>query len=596
MTTLDVRPPLPGAALPPPPRRVSRAASLLGAVRARAGMSVLWAVLVAFLILPTLSFLVLAVSPHLFGQGAAWFTTSNVTAAMSGVTLHGMIDSVTVSVFAAVVATSIGLGLAWVVQRSDLPGRRFWSIGLWAILIIPTYVIGVGWEEVLGPTGLLRAAGVPDAGLSHLFFSGFGVAVVLAFRGVPFAYFATSGALAGLGRDLEDAVRVHGGSKLDAARVVVAVLAPALFASLVIVFAESIGDFGVAATIAVASNFPVATYQIYTSISTFPAQFGIAAVIGCLLVVAVGGALAVQARSTRGRSYAVLGGRTRPARTRELDRRAKLLTGGAVWAFFALALGVPVLGGITSSFFPPLASLTVSNLTFSYYAQILRSAALGGSILFSLRMALVAGTAAVIVAAVVARLISSPRVGKAGRLLDLTLLAAVAVPGIVFAAGYIFTYNLRFWGHLGLDLYGTSLLLGIAYAAVALPTSTRVLTGPMAQIQGSLLAAGRVHGANASTAWRRGALPLVARSLMWAWLLAFSGTFLELPVSEMLSPAGVIPVSVAITQMLNKSNLVQGAALSVAAVVLTLAIIGLVLGTWRVLAPQGWKRLGERLS
>lgn len=559
-------------------------------------MSLLWLLLVAFLILPTLSFLVLAVSPRLFGQGAAWFTTSNITTAMSGITLQGMIDSVGVSVFAAVVATAIGIGLAWVAQRTDLPGRRFWSILLWAILVIPTYVIGVGWEEVLGPTGLLRAAGIPDSGLSRVFFSGFGVAVVLALRSVPFAYFATSAALAALGRDLEDAVRVHGGSRLDAARVVVPVLAPALFASLVIVFAESIGDFGVAATIAVASNFPVATYQIYTSISTFPAQFGVAAVIGCLLVAAVGGALAIQARITRGRSYAVLGGRTRPARSRELSWRAKLLTGGAVWAFFALALGVPVLGGITSSFFPPLASLTVSHLTFSYYAQILHSAALGGSILFSLKMALLSATAAVIVAGVVARLISSPKVGKAGRLADLTLLAAVAIPGIVFAAGYIFTYDLRFWSQLGIDLYGTSLLLGIAYAAVALPTSTRLLTGPMAQIQGSLLAAARVHGANTATAWREGALPLVARSLMWAWLLAFSGIFLELPVSEMLSPAGVTPVSVAITQMLNKSNLVQGAALSVAAVVLTLCIIGLVLGAWRVFSPKGWNRLGGRLS
>jgi len=164
--------------------------------------------------------------PRLFGQGQGWFTARNIAAALNAVTVRGMVDSAVVSVFAGVTATALGLGLAWVVDRTDLPGRRFCTIGLWAILIIPTYVVGVGWEAVLGPSGLVRAAGVPDAGLAHLFFSGFGVAVLLAFRGVPFAYFAISVALTGLGRDLEDAARVHGGTRAAVLRAVLPVLAP----------------------------------------------------------------------------------------------------------------------------------------------------------------------------------------------------------------------------------------------------------------------------------------------------------------------------------------------------------------------------------
>jgi len=589
----------PETAGPTPAARRRRDTIRPGSAGARAGMGLLWLVLAAILIVPTLAFLVIAFSPHLFGQGKSWLTLANLRASLSGVTLRGMVDSLSVSAVAAVAATAIGIGLAWVVSRTTTRGRRAWTLGLWAILIVPTYVVGVGWEEIFGPSGLLRDAGLAAGVLSvisHLFFSGFGVTVVLAFRGVPFAYFATSVALAGVGQDLEDAVRVHGGNRWSVVKIVTPVLAPALFASLVIVFAESIGDFGVAATIAVVSNFPVATYQLFTSISSFPASFGVAAVIGWLLVASVGITLLIQHRVTRSRSYAVLGGRTRPARARDLGPGARAGVAIATWGFFAAALGVPILGAVVSSFLPPLESISIGHLTLRYYAQILHSSSLGGSMLFSLRMALICSTAAVVLATVVARLLSARRLGLAARLLDLTLLAAVAIPGIVFAAGYIFVYNLRFWSDIGVDLYGTVILLGMAYAAGALPTTARLLTGPMSQIQGSLLAAARVHGASGPRAWRKGALPLIARSLLWAWLLAFSGIFLELPVSEMLAPAGVTPVSVAITQSLNKSDLVEGAALSVAAVVLVLVVIAAALAAWRLLAPDGWNRIGGRLS
>jgi iron(III) transport system permease protein len=556
----------------------------------------LWLILLLVLFIPTAAFLVLAVSPRLFGQGQAWFTAANIKAALTGVTARGMIDSLLVSVAAAVAATGIAVSVSWLVLRSTLPGRRAWTLGMWAILIVPTYIIGVGWLQVLGPEGLLHAAGLPTAWLRQAFFGPLGVTAVLAFRGVPFAYFAISVAFAGMGRDFEDAARTHGGGRITALRTVLPILAPALLSALVIVFAESVGDFGVASTIAVTANFPVASYQVYASLASFPADFGVAAVVGWLLVLSVAAALVVQARVTRGRSYAVLGGRTRSAQPRPLPAWGAAAAGAWVWGFFAVALGVPVLGALTSSFLPPGAQLRPASLTLAYYRQALSSAGLGGSIWFSLRMALVCGTCAVALAAVVARLISSPRAGAAGRLLDLTLLAALAIPGVVFGAGYIFAYNQPFLSRIGIGLYGTPLLLGLAYLAVALPTSARVLSGPMSQLQTSLLAAARVHGASGAAAWARVAVPLLAQSLVWAWLLAFAGIFLELPISEMLAPAGVTPVAVAITTALGSAQLVQGAALSVVAMTVALAVIAIVLTAYRLAAPAGWRRMGGRLS
>ena len=93
---------------------------------------------------------------------------------------------------------------------------------------------------------------------------------------------------------------------------VVPILAPALWTALAIVFAESISDFGVAATLAYDAHFPVATFSLYNAVDNEPIQFGLAAAIGCTLVGLAAIALLAQRRAMRGRSYQVLSGRTRP--------------------------------------------------------------------------------------------------------------------------------------------------------------------------------------------------------------------------------------------------------------------------------------------
>ena len=70
------------------------------------------------------------------------------------------------------------------------------------------------------------------------------------------------------------------------------------------------------------------------------------------------------------------------------------------------------------------------------------------------------------------------------------LLTAVALPGIVFAAGYIFTYNLPFINNAGVHLYETTTLLILGYVATALPATSRVLVGTVSQVQGLAVRSG----------------------------------------------------------------------------------------------------------
>ena len=77
---------------------------------------------------------------------------------------------------------------------------------------------------------------------------------------------------------------MHGGGRMATARVVVPVLAPAVLASVALVFAETMSDYGVSSTLAFQSHFPMATYGIYEAISNLPAQFGVAGVLSILLL------------------------------------------------------------------------------------------------------------------------------------------------------------------------------------------------------------------------------------------------------------------------------------------------------------------------
>ena len=559
------------------------------------GWPVFWLVLVVVLLVPTACFLVLAVSPRLFDQGSAWFSIASFSRALGGVAGQGMVDSIVVGVSAAGLATAAATALAWVLQRTVVAGRRTWAVAVWAVLLMPSYLIAVGWQTVLDKGGVLSSLGLYSAGLRSLFFGPVGYTFVLTLKGVPFAYLAVAAAMAGIGRSYEEAARVHGAGRGTRMATTASMLRPALFAALVVVFAESIADFGTAVVIAPNAHFPVATYTLYAALSSYPADFGVAAVVGWMLVGAVGAALVVQRRLLARRSYAVLGGRMRPAVPVRLPLAQRAAALAALGGFFALALGVPVLGAVVSSLLEPFHHLGLHALTINAYRGILASTALGAPIAVSFKMALITACVTLVLAGVVARRLAAGHLDTVSKVMNVTLMAAVALPGLVLAAGYIFAYNLPVVSTLGIHVYGTLWVLGMAYLAGALPSTSRILVGPMTQVHGSLLAAARVHGASAAAAWRTGVLPLLAPSLVWAWLLTFATTFLELPASELLSPPGVKPISVAIVQVLNKSDLFRGTALSVMALLADLTVIVLVTVAFRVLAPKGWRKVGARV-
>jgi len=567
------------------------------AFAAALGMPLFWLLLACFILAPCACFLLLAVSPRLFSQGSQWFTLTYLHQALTGATAVSIVNSLWVSSAAAALGMAIGFPIAWLAARTTLPGRQFVLPAMWLVLLLPSWLPALGWERIVQPDGVMYRMGLDWPWVTHLIMGPFGVVLLLGLRCVPFSYLAITAAMAGLGQEFEDAARVHGASRAQAMRLIIPILAPAIWSALAIGFAESISDFGVAATLAYNSNFPLATYQLYAAIGNFPPSFPLAAAMGWLLVAAVAIPLALQARALRGRSYAILSGRTRQAVRRQLSRRGAIAATAFVALFFAVALGVPGFGAVSASLLSDYGdsfTFTLANY-HALFAQTNLAAAAGGGLASpigrSLGYGIITATVTVIAGLVEARLLAQRRT-KATGALDFLLLAAVALPGVVFGAGYIFAYNLPVMSRLGINLYQTVTLLLIAYAAASLPTNSRVLVGAVSQLQPSLKDAARAHGAGALVAWARGVLPVVSRPIVMAWLFTFCGVFLELPLSQLLYAPGSPPASIAIEDNLSNYHFGVGMAQAVLAVAVALTAVGLVLGGYRLLAPAGWRRIG----
>lgn len=578
------------AAVQPRPGSVRRTAA--GRMLRWGLLPAFW-VVVAFVILaPCACFLLLAVSPRLFDQGTQWFTLSYLRGAFTGETAVALTNSIWVSCAAAALGVAIGGPIAWAAARTRLPGRRAVAGSMWLILLMPSWIPALGWVRLFQAHGVLDRIGIGSSFETNLVLGPFGVVLLLGLRSVPFAFLAVSAALAGLGQEFEDAARVHGATRLQTVKVLTPILAPAIWSALAIGFAESVSDFGIAATLAYSSHFSLATYQLYAAIDNFPPSFPAAAAMGWLLVGSVALPLVLQARALRGRSYAVLSGRTRRALRRDLSRRGKVLCGGGVAAFFAVALLVPLFGVVSASLLGDYGSSF--SVSLANYRAVFRSVDLLGPLERSLSYGAITATVTVVAGFVAARLLTRVK-SRAVRLLDFLLLAAVALPSVVFAAGYILAYNLPILSRLGIDLYQTTTLLIVGYAASSLPTNARVLVGAVSQLQASLHEAARTHGAGPLLAWARGVLPLLSRPLVFAWLLTFTGVFLELPISQLLYAPSAPPISVSIEND-NTYHFGVGMAQATIALVCALGVVAAVLGGYRLLAPRGWRRVGEAVD
>jgi molybdate transport system permease protein len=170
----------------------------------------------------------------------------------------GILAALRLSLETATLATAVslvlGVPLAWVLARTDLPGRRFVRALVTVPLVLPPVVGGVALLLVFGRRGLLGAWLDTHFGIT-LPFTTAGVVVAEAFVAMPFLVISVEGALRGADARYEEAAATLGASRWTAfRRVTLPLVAPGIAAGAVLCWARALGEFG--ATITFAGNFP----------------------------------------------------------------------------------------------------------------------------------------------------------------------------------------------------------------------------------------------------------------------------------------------------------------------------------------------------
>jgi iron(III) transport system permease protein len=540
-----------------------------------------YGLLIALLLIPTVCFLVLAFWPGAFGQGTGGFSLSPFGAAYQGFVVTALGNSLWVGLAASALALAIATGLAWLCEQVRIPGARAWRLGVWALLLVPTYLSALGYEDLLAPQGAItRVTGWNPVALDHLLLGPAGVVLVLSLRGIAFAYFAVAGVVRSLGTGLADAARVHGLSRRRTALVQLGSLTPALLAGFVLVFAETVSDFGVASTLAADAHFPVITYVIFTFAAALPINFPAAAAVSWSLIAVFAVIVLAQRRITRGRDFSGSAGRTVQSVVPTGRRRAAAAVTGV---FFAVALIGPGLGILVSSLLGGTANsgygvvATKSGFTFAAYQALFTSPGMLSPIWLSLGLGLAGATVTVAIGLVINLWNQHRGKDQAAALADVGLVAVIGLPSIVLAAGFVFFYDLPAVYNI-IPVYDTQWLLLVGYIVGFSPIAVRMLSGPLAQAGRSGYDAGRVHGSGAARAWAKGVLPLIWRPLVMVWVFLVAIIMFELPLSEILhAPSGdPLAVSVAVQY---KSLVAIGTALTVVGIAVMLAVLGAVTGT-----------------
>jgi iron(III) transport system permease protein len=536
----------------------------------RAGL-IVWAATAALVVLVALplAFVVLqAIFPDL-GQGSLAEPFGRVRATLADPRLLGLTGN-TLLLGAGVVVGAASLGVPLGVLRAlyRVPLASLFDVLLLVPFMIPPYIATLGWIMMLQRRGYLSQIAGFDA--ASLLYSVGGVMFVMSLNLFPVVYFAVARTVEAIGSRYADVGRVFGASPFRAfARITLPLAMPGLAASLLVVFALAIEEYGTPAVLSRQSGFDVLVTAIQMRVADFPIDLPGAAILSLILVLLSLAAFLLQMRILAGRSFVTVGGKPQADAKRALGPLAVpvallfslvggLAVGVPLFAIFATALSRTLSGG-----------LAASNLSLDHFRAV--GADENGALRALANSLMLGGATAVatgLIGAAAAYAVVRTRF-RGKLLLDALTIMPSAVPGVVVAVGLILCWNQP---ALPATPYNTPFILLFAYSCILLPYPVRYASAAFRQIGDNLEAAARVSGASAGSTFRRILLPLVSPSLVSAMLLVFAVASRELVASIIVAPVGMATVATFIWRQFEQGSVGLGMAMSGIAIVVTTAV------------------------
>jgi iron(III) transport system permease protein len=404
-------------------------------------------------------------------------------------------------------SVTIGVSVAWLTTRTDLPGRRLWAVGAALPLVIPSYVAAFCLLGAFGPRGLLQQL----LGVERLpeVYGYWGALAALTLSTYPYVLLLVSAALRNLDPSLEEAARGLGRTPFSVFRsVTLPALRPAIGAGALLVALYSLSDFGVVSLM----RYDALTRAIYLQYKSLFDRTP-AAVLALVLVALTALVLLLESRWRRRVSRSGPGA-ARQARPHRLGR----------WRWAALAYCASVVGAFLAV---PAAVLVYWLARGLDRAELpLREAA--NSLTASALAAVVAALAALPVALVATRYPS-----RLTNALERLSFAGNALPGIVIALSLVF-----FAANYASPLYQTLALLVFAYVVRFLPQALAGVESSLASVGPRVEEAARALGRGPLAAALTVTVPLVRSGILAGAALVFLSAMKELPATLLLRPIG----------------------------------------------------------
>jgi len=456
-----------------------------------------------------------------------------------------LVNTFTVTVVRQLLSLPLAVLIAWLLARTDLPGRSWIEFGFWAAFFLPSFTVTLSWVLLLDPD-----YGLVNTLVAKLPFVGKGPFNIYSFWGIVWVHVITGSltvkvilltpAFRNMNASFEEASRVAGGSTLRTAlRITVPVMAPVILSVLLLGTMVSLQTFEVEQVLGLPFRFFVFSTMIYDLLITRVPRYDAATALAVLVLAAMLPLVLGQQRLTRGRRYTTVTGQFQNQPHRLGRWRAP--ASAFVLALVLIVLGVPVVFALLGTFMRLFGFFNIADpWTLDNWKTVLGDDQFLGSLRNTLVLAV--GTAAVTV--VVHSLIAyiAVRTRYAGRrLLDFISWLPFTVPGIILGLALL-------WLFLGVNflrpLYGTTALLIIAGVISGMPLGVQVIKSGLMQLGGELEEASRIAGASWWTTYRRIVLRLMAPTLMAVAMITFVGAARNISNFALLSTSANRPLSI----------------------------------------------------
>lgn len=499
--------------------------------------------------------------------------SSYLTVYGQAVNMRALTNTAKISILVMILSVLITFPLAWLIGRTDLPGRKKFRTILVASYMIPPYVGAIAWTQLLNPdVGYLNALLKTIFSLSKAPFNIYtegGLIWVLTLFYSPFAFITISRAMEKMDPTLEEASRVSGASPLRVLwDVTLPLMAPSILAGGLLVFIGAGSAFGIPAIVGMPGNIEVLTTRI-VSFVYMGNDSGIrnATTLAVSLMILANGLLFFMTWFMGRKDYTTIGGKsTRPALV-ELGKWKGLATFlVAVYAFIAVIL--PLGSIVITSFMVSMSKgLSLDNFGFDAWIPVLENSQYLDCIWRSLGYAFIAATIGTILSLFVAYLSVKTHV-KGRSLPDLLVMVGGSTPSVVIALALIITFS----GNYGLNLYSTMWILIVSYLVKCMTMSVRTIAASLSQVSSSLEEAGLNSGAGWLRICKDIIMPLIAPSIVAGWFLIFMPSFYELTMSNLLYGSDTQTIGVLLYELQTYADTQNASVMSV--IILIIVMVG----------------------